>query len=131
MTDKKPLKTIDEYISTFPADIQVVLEHVKQAIRKAAPEASETMSYGIPTFDLDGKHLVYFAGWKHHISVYPMPAGDDAFQQKIAQYKRVKSTIQFPLERPLPYDLVTEIVTFLKSEKPAAHDYKGQRDAVQ
>ncbi len=131
MTDKKPLKTIDEYISTFPADIQVVLEQVREAIRKAAPEASETMSYGLPTFDLDGKHLVYFAGWKHHISVYPMPAGDDAFQQKIAQYKRVKSTIQFPLERPLPYDLVTEIVTFLKSEKPAAHDYKGQRDAVQ
>lgn len=125
MTDKKPQKTIDEYISTFPADIQVVLEQVREAIRKAAPEASETMSYGMPTFDLDGKHLVYFAGWKHHISVYPMPAGDDAFQQEIAQYKRVKSTIQFPFERPLPYDLVTEIVTFLKSEKPAADDYKG------
>ena len=122
MADKKPVTTIDEYISTFPADIQAILEHVRQAIRKAAPETSETMSYGIPTFDLQGKHLVFFAGWKHHISVYPVPAGDDAFQRKIAQYKRVKSTIQLPFAKPIPYDLVTEIVTFLKSEKPKTGD---------
>lgn len=118
MADKKPVTTVGEYISTFPPNVRVVLENVRQAIRKAAPDANETMSYGIPTFDLNGKHLVFFAGWKRHISVYPLPAGDEAFQQRIAQYKRVKSTVQFPLEKPIPYDLVGEIVTLLQREKP-------------
>ncbi len=118
MADKKPITTIDEYIAAFPADVQPLLQGVRRAIRKAAPEAAETMSYGIPTFDLDGKHLVFFAGWKRHISVYPLPAGDEAFQQRIAQYKRVKSTVQFPLDQPIPNDLVGEIVTLLQREKP-------------
>ncbi len=112
MTDKKPFTTIDEYISTFPADIQATLEKVRQAIRKVAPEAAETMSYGIPTFKLNGKHIIVsFAGWKHHISLYPLPAGDKAFQQKIAPYKRAKGTIQFQLDDPIPYDVVEKIVT--------------------
>ena len=118
MTDKKPFATIDEYISIFPADIQVILEKVRQAIRKAAPEAAETMSYAIPTFDLNGKHVVFFAGWKHHISLYPLPAGDEAFQQTIAHYKRAKGSIQFPLDKPIPYDLVEQIVTLLIEETP-------------
>jgi uncharacterized protein YdhG (YjbR/CyaY superfamily) len=113
MTDKKPFTTIDEYISIFPADIQVILEKVRQAIHKAVPEAAETMSYAIPTFDLNGKHVVFFAGWKHHISLYPLPAGDEAFQQAIAHYKRAKGSIQFPLDKPIPYDLVEQIVTLL------------------
>ena len=116
MTDKKPFTTIDEYISTFPDNTQAILEKVRQAIHKAAPDAVETMSYGMPTFDLNGKHLVFFAGWKHHISLYPLPAGDEAFQQKISQYKRAKGTIQFPLDKPLPYDLVEKIVTLLMKE---------------
>jgi uncharacterized protein YdhG (YjbR/CyaY superfamily) len=115
---KTSFTTIDEYFRTFPANIQVILESVRQAIRKAAPEATETISYGIPTFDLDGKHLVHFACWKHYISVYPLPAGDDAFQQRIAPYKRVKSTLQLPLDKPIPLDLVGELVTFLQREKP-------------
>ncbi len=118
MTDKKLLTTIDEYISTFPEGIQAILEKVKQAIQKAAPDAVETMSYGIPTFDLNGKHLVFFAGWKHHISLYPLPAGDAAFQQEISHYKRAKGTIQFPLDKPIPYGFVEQIVTFLMMEKP-------------
>ena len=118
MTDKKLITTIDEYISTFPADIQAILEKVRQAIQKAAPEATETISYGIPTFNLNGKHLVFFAGWKHHISLYPIPLGDEAFQQKISHYKRAKGTIQFPLDKPIPYDLVEQIVTFLMMENP-------------
>ena len=118
MTDKKPLTTIDEYISIFPADIQVILEKVRQAIHKAVPEAAETMSYAIPTFDLNGKHVVFFAGWKHHISLYPLPAGDEAFQQAIAHYKRAKGSIQFPLDKPIPYDLVEQIVTLLREETP-------------
>ena len=120
MPDKRPVTTIDAYIRAFPAATQALLEQVRQAIRTAAPEATETISYGIPTFDLQGKHLVFFAGWKHHIAVYPLPAGDSAFQAKIAPYKRVKSTIQFPLDQPLSSELVTELVTWLQREKPAA-----------
>ena len=119
MTDKKLSTTIYEYISTFPDDIQAMLEKVRQAIQTAAPEAAETISYGMPTFNLNGKHLVFFAGWKHHISLYPIPAGDEAFQQKIAHYKRAKGTIQFPLDKPIPYDLVEKIVTLLR--KPDEH----------
>ncbi len=118
MTDKKPYTTIDEYISTFPADIQAILEKMRQSIQKAAPDAVETISYGMPTFNLNGKHLVFFAGWKQHISLYPLPAGDEAFQQEIAHYKRAKGTIQFPLDKPLPYELVEQIVILLIKEKP-------------
>ncbi|GAC1353927.1 MAG: iron chaperone [Ktedonobacteraceae bacterium] len=116
MTDKKLFTTIDQYISTFPQEVQVALEQVRQAIHKAVPEAAETMSYGIPTFDLNGKHLVFFAGWKHHISLYPLPAGDEVFQQELSHYTRAKGTIQFPLDKPLPYDFVEKIVTFLMRE---------------
>ena len=118
MTDKKQFTTIDEYISTFPGDTQIILEKMRQTIYQAAPDAIETISYNMPTFDLNGKHLVFFAGWKHHISLYPIPAGDEAFQQQIAHYKRVKSTVQFPLDKPVPYDLVEKLVTFLMLEKP-------------
>ena len=118
MTDKKRFTTIDEYISTFPGEIQDALEKVRQAIQKAAPEAAETMSYGIPTFNLNGKHLVFFAGWKQHISLHPLPAGDEAFQQELAHYKRAKGTIQFPLDKPIPYDFVEQIVTLLMRESP-------------
>ena len=117
MVDKKLFTTIDEYISTFPQDIQAVLEQVRQAIQKAAPEATETISYGIPAFDLNGKHLVFFAGWKHHLSLYPIPAGDEAFQQELSHYKRARGTIQFLFEKPLPYDFVEKIVTLLMMER--------------
>ncbi len=118
MTDKKLFTTIDDYISTFPADIQTILEKVRQSIQKAAPDAIETISYGIPTINLNGKHVVFFAGWKHHISLYPLPTGDEAFQQELAHYKRAKGTIQFPLDKPIPYDLVEQIVTLLMKENP-------------
>ncbi len=118
MTDKKPYTTIDEYISTFPADIQAILGKMRQSIQKVAPDAVETISYGIPTFNLNGKHLVFFAGWKQHISLHPLPAGDEAFQQEIAHYKRARGTIQFPLDKPLPYELVEQIVILLIKEKP-------------
>jgi uncharacterized protein YdhG (YjbR/CyaY superfamily) len=118
MAGKKSFTTIDRYISTFPVDIQAVLEKMRQSIQKAAPDAVEAISYGIPTFNLNGKHLVFFAGWKHHISLYPLPAGDETFQQEIAHYKRAKGTIQFPLDKPLPYELVEQIVILLIKEKP-------------
>lgn len=108
--------TIEEYIRTFPPAIQIILENIRQAIHLAAPDARETISYGIPTFKLNNKRLVYFAGWKHHISLYPTPAGDAAFQQKIAPYKKAKSTLQFPLDQSIPYELVQEVVTLLVKE---------------
>ncbi len=118
MSDQKPATTIDEYISTFPADVQAILEQIRQTIRQAAPAAIETMSYGMPTFDLHGEHLVFFAGWKRHVSLYPLPAGDQVLQERMAQYKREKGTIQFPLAKPIPYDLIGDMVTFLQREKP-------------
>ena len=117
MKAKNQFTTIDEYISTFPADIQAILEKIRQTIHETVPEATETIRYGIPTFDLNGQHLVFFAGWKQSLSLYPLPAGDAAFQQKIAPYKKEKSTLRFPLEKPIPYDLVGEIVSLLKKEK--------------
>lgn len=128
MPSMQPFARIEDYIATFPPEVRHILEQVRQAIRKAAPEAIETISYGIPTYDLDGRHLVFFAGWKHHIAVYPLPAGDSAFQQRVAPYKQVKSTIQLPLGQPMPYDLIADLVTFLMREKnitPATGDPEG------
>lgn len=125
MKTKSSFTTIDEYIRTFPEDIQVILEKIRQAIHEAIPEATETIRYGIPTFDLNGRHLVFFAGWKQSLSLYPLPTGDAAFQQKIAPYKKEKSTLRFPLEKPIPYDLVGEIVSLLKKEKGL---YSHQRE---
>jgi len=119
MTNKKRFTTIDEYISTFPAEMQVVLEQVRQTIHHTVPEAVEIMSYGMPTFNLNGKHLVFFAGWKHHISLYPLPAGDEVFQQELSHYKKAKGSIQFPFDKPIPYDFVEQIVTLLMRESPA------------
>ncbi len=112
--------TVDDYIATFPPHIQPILQQVRQSIRSTAPEAGETISSGMPTFDLPGKHLVFFAGWKRQVSVYPLPAGDAAFQEEISRYKRAKGSIQFPFRAGGPYDLVERIVGLLVAEKPEA-----------
>lgn len=125
MPDTQPVTTIDAYIQKFPAATQATLERVRQAIRTATPEATETISYGIPTFDLNGKHLVFFAGWKRHIAVYPLPAGDAEFQRRIAPYKQAKSAIHLPLNEPIPTDLVSDLVRFLIREKPVTGDPDG------
>ena len=97
-----------------------MLEHVRQAIHRAAPDAVETMRYGMPTFDRNGKHLVFFAGWTRFVSLYPLPAGDSALQQDIAPYRvkgnKAKSTLHFPLTKPVPSDLVERVVRFLVLE---------------
>ncbi len=116
MSDKK-FSSIDDYIRTFPHDVVAILEKIRQTIRKAVPDAVETISYNMPTFDLEGEHLVFFAGWKNYVSLYPLPAGDSAFQQKVAPYKKEKSTLRFPLNEPIPYDLIEEIVTLLIKER--------------
>jgi uncharacterized protein YdhG (YjbR/CyaY superfamily) len=116
MTNAKSSTTVDAYLQSFPDDVRTVLENVRQAILRAAPDAVETSSYGMPTYDLNGKHLVFFAGWKRHISLYPIPAGDEAFQRDVAPYRTAKSTLRFPLSRPVPYDLIERAVSFLRRE---------------
>ena len=119
---KKQFRTIDEYIETFPKDVQPILEKVRQTIRKAAPKAVEAISYQMPTFKLNGKGLVYFAGYKSHIGFYPIPSGVEAFKKELSKYKQGKGSVQFPLAEPVPYDLVKRIVQFRVKEQPAKKD---------
>jgi uncharacterized protein YdhG (YjbR/CyaY superfamily) len=107
---------MDAYIASFPKEVQGILEKIRQAIRRAAPDAVETISYQIPTFKLNGKSLVYFAAWKEHIGFYAMPSGNAAFKKELSQYKVAKGSIRFPLEEPIPYDLIKKIVMFRVKE---------------
>lgn len=107
----KPIATIDEYIRSSSVDVQLILEEVRRTIREAAPAAGETIAYQMPTFTLDGKYLVHFAAWKNYISLYPTPTGDPAFEQEIAPYRAAKSTVRFPLGKPIPYDLIGRLVS--------------------
>ena len=115
---KKAFETIDEYISTFPKEVQVVLEELKQAIRESAPEAEEAIRYQIPTFRLYG-NLVHFAAYKNHIGFYPTSSGVTAFKKELSQYEVSKGTIRFPLDKPIPLDLVKRIVEFRVKENLA------------
>ena len=115
---KKQFKTIDEYIKTFPGDVQSILEKMRQTIRKAAPEAEEAISYQIPTFKLKG-NLVYFAAFKNHIGFYPTSTGIEAFKKELAPYKGAKGSVRFPIVKSIPYDLVKKIVIFRRKENLA------------
>ena len=107
--------TIDEYISGFPDDIQTLLQQVRAAIREAAPEAEEAIKYAMPTFVLNG-NLVHFAAFKHHIGFYPVPSGIEAFKKELSAYKGAKGSVQFPLDQPMPLELITKIVKFRVNE---------------
>ena len=113
---RKQFETIDDYIKTFPTDVQSILEKMRQTIRKAAPEAIEAVSYQMPTFKLNGKNLVHFAAFKSHIGFYPIPSGIEAFRRELSQYKQGKGSVQFPVDKPIPYDLVEKIVRFRVKE---------------
>ena len=109
--------TIDDYIRAQSEGVQPVLQQLRRAIHEAAPDAEETISYKIPAFRLNGEVLVYFAGWKHHVSLYPVPKGDAAFRRRIDQYRAGKGTLKFPLKQPIPLDLITTIVKQLIAER--------------
>lgn len=111
MPRPKP-NNIDEYIAGFPAETQKALKLIRATIRKAAPKAEETISYAIPAYKLDGKALIYFAGYKNHVSVYPAPRAHSEFRDELAKYKGGKGTIQFPLAKEIPTDLIERIVRF-------------------
>jgi len=108
---KAGFTSIDEYIASFPADVQERLRQMRAAIREAAPEAQEKISYQMPTFFLQG-NLVHFAAFKNHIGFYPAPRGIEAFKDELAAYEGAKGSVQFPLDQPLPLDLVRRIVQF-------------------
>lgn len=103
--------SIDHYISNFPPEIQNILQEIRTTIQKEAPEATEAIKYGMPTFVLN-KNLVHFAAHKNHIGFYPSPSGIAAFQKEIATYKNSKGAVQFPLNQAIPYDLIIKIVRF-------------------
>ncbi|MEK7253585.1 MAG: DUF1801 domain-containing protein [Bacteroidota bacterium] len=105
---------MDEYIAGFPSETRAVLQQIRQTIIKAAPaEAVETISYGIPTFKWNGTYLVYFAGYKNHVSIHPAPVEAEEFKADFSRYKTGKGTVQFPLNQPIPFDLITRIVKHL------------------
>lgn len=108
--------TIDQYIKPFPADVQKLLQTMRQTIHTAAPDAVEAISYGMPTFKQNGKNLVHFAAFKAHIGFYPVPSGMIAFKKELAGYKQGKGSAQFPFDQPIPYDLVARIVKFRLNE---------------
>ena len=106
-------KDINEYISQFPPEVQAILSKLRSTIGKAVRVATEAISYQIPTYKIDGKNLIHFAAFKHHVSVYPAPRSAPELEAELAKYKGGKGTVQFPLDKAIPYDLVSRVATFL------------------
>lgn len=124
-TDQKTPKTIDEYITGFPPEVQEILESIRQTIKQAVPDAAETISYQMPTFTLNG-NLVHFAAFKKHIGFYPIPTGVEAFKDELSVYQGGKGSVQFPLDSPMPLDLIRRIVEFRVKENLAKAEAKAQ-----
>lgn len=119
-------KNMDEYIAGFPNDVQATLEKIRATIRKAAPGAEETISYQIPTFTLKGHYLVYFAAYKKHIGLYPVPLGNAEFNAEMSVYAAGKGTLRFPLDKPIPFRLISKFVKFRVKEN-LARAAKGKK----
>jgi uncharacterized protein YdhG (YjbR/CyaY superfamily) len=124
----KPPKDIDEYIAGFPKDVQKTLSKIRSTIKKAAPKAEEAISYQIPTFRLNG-NLIHFAAYKNHIGLYPAPRAVEKFKKDLARYGAGKGTLRFPLDEPIPYDLITKIVEFRAKQnlEKAKEKAKGKK----
>lgn len=113
----KNISSIDAYIAGFPVEVQVVLQQVRAAIRNIVPDTEETIRYAIPTFRYKGRNLVHFAGFKNHIGLYATPSGHTAFEAELSKYKQGKGSVQFPLDQPMPLDLIERIVRFRAEEE--------------
>ena len=107
---EKRFETIDEYIAAFPRNVQDILEELRRVIRESAPESEETISYGIPTFDFNGRHLVHFAAYRNHVGFYPTSSGIAHFKKELSRYELSRGTVRFPINEPIPFDLVKKIV---------------------
>ena len=117
---KAPQPTVDEYIEAFPEGVRAVLETMRGTILAAAPGATEVISYGMPAVMLNGHPLIYFAGWKQHVSLYPLPPVDGPLELEVAPYRAAKATVKFRLDRPVPHDLIARIVGFLVEQQAAS-----------
>lgn len=106
------MKIVDDYIAQFPTETRVLLQQVRAAIMETCPEAEESFGYAMPAYKLNGKPLVYFAGYKNHIGFYATPTGHEAFKEALSRYKQGKGSVQFPLTEPMPVELIKEIVNF-------------------
>lgn len=118
--------TIDEYIAGFPSEVRAILERVRDAIRRAAPDAVEAIKYRMPTFVLD-ENLAHFAAFENHIGFYPTPSGIERFQDDLSRYKHAKGSVQFPIDEPMPLDLIGRIVEFRVGEVRAKSSAKRPR----
>ena len=127
MTPKQEApQTIDAYIAGYPEEVQAILQLIRRTIHETAPEATEAISYRMPTFKLHG-NLVRFGAFKSHIGFYPVPSGMEAFKDELAAYKQGKGSVQFPLNKPMPLDLIRRMVEFRVQESKAAAAMKGSR----
>ena len=106
------MNAIDIYIASFPDDVREILKRIRHLVLKYAPEAEESITYGMPAYKTNGKPLVYFAAFKNHIGLYATPSGHSAFEEELSVYKRGKGSVQFPLNKPIPYDLIRRIIEF-------------------
>jgi uncharacterized protein YdhG (YjbR/CyaY superfamily) len=125
-TDQPTPTTIDDYIAGFPHEVQKLLKKLRATIRKAAPEAQETIKYQIPTFTLKG-NLVHFGAYKNHIGFYPAPMGIEKFKDELSAYAGAKGSVRFPLDKPIPFDLVSKIVKFRVEKNLEKAAAKGQK----
>jgi uncharacterized protein YdhG (YjbR/CyaY superfamily) len=114
--EMKNYKNIDEYICDYPDNVQEILQKIRNLISKEIPGGEEAIKYGIPTFRLNGKNMVHFGGYKNHIGFYPAPRAIEKFKDELAKYEGGKGTVQFPLDKPIPYDLIKRIVQFRVTE---------------
>jgi uncharacterized protein YdhG (YjbR/CyaY superfamily) len=115
---------VDDYVAGFPKETQKVLEQIRATIKKALSDSEETISYAIPTFKQKGKPVIYFAGYKNHVSIYPAPRENEAFKKELSAYKGGKGTVQFPLDKPIPSSLITKIVKFRVKENEELAEQK-------
>lgn len=122
MDPKTGATAVDDYLSEFPAGTQAVLAEMRGVIRAVIPDAAETISYGIPTFDLGGRHVVHFGGFAKHVGLYPTPSGMDEFADELSPYVRGKGSVRFSLDEPLPADLIRRIVEYRAAEVRAEAD---------
>lgn len=112
--------TVDGYIASFPPEVRAVLEDLRRLVRGVLPDAVEEISYEMPTYKVDGKALVYFAGWKSHVSLYPVPLLDEPLEREVAPFRSGKDTVRFPLSETIPDELVSRIVTALRDARTGA-----------
>ena len=110
------MNEVDKYIATFPQDVQEILMRIREIIKCEAPDAVEGFAYGMPSYKTHGKPLVYFAGYKSHIGFYATPSGHESFSEELAKYKQGKGSVQFPVDQPIPYELIQQIVAFRVQE---------------